>query len=685
MPEYSKDIHNKEWLCVTLDEMVKCGISKGTLWKYLQDQREGITYCWEYHKAGRKVYIHYEALTERNKLLIKTVLCGGVELELWLKNKEAEKLQRELTRICSNLNNMVEVSPEEINTLSNSGLFSPQDVQRIARAVGWLRLWRKMSVKTARSYGFTSVTELQGEVFKRCLKEQSDGFVKFPKPINSIRVLDYKAREYDKQKLDCLIGGYFGNVNRKKIDAVVHAKLMELAGCPLKFSFEDIGLFYNSFAKENNLSLMTVSAIKQHLNQPKNKRVWSYARHGKVYSDLEFQPQIDRELPSRPDALWSLDGTSMQLYYVDAKGKIKSDLYVYFVADVYSSAILGYSVAFSESTGMVAEALKMAIDKYGYKPFQLQYDAGKANVSGAIQGIMSNMSRVHFPCMPNSGNHKYIETYIGHFQQRVLRYNEEFKGGNINTRSENSKANPELLARLKKENRFKSESEIVALFGEAVDLWNARGEKRNKYGEFEGETKAQRYMHEHADRVKLNYFEKISLFMGELKNPYTYKHKGITIELQGVKRNYIVPDTDRIGDFEFNSLYLGKDFKVRINPLSPDFITLYQGGKLVATAHDKEKYAACAADFKNKPQDAAKIKLFIAKQEQYGYEHAIKEMERQREILFKQDLKATGTDGFGWQDIPKSEYNDMQGSMQDARNGMADDTIDARRAALLGM
>ncbi|GHV13568.1 hypothetical protein FACS1894169_00850 [Bacteroidia bacterium] len=677
-------IHNNI-LCVTVDELTDCDVSKRTVIDGLLSQRKGLVYCWEHHKEGRKVYIHYETLKDNYKLLIKTVLCGGVDPELWLQNKEAEKLQRNLERVCSNLNNMVEVSPEEINTLVRSGLFSPQDVQRIARAAGWLRLWRKMTVKTARSYGFTAVTELQAEVFKRCLNEQTAGFVKFPKAINNERVLDRKAREYVRQDLDCLIAGYFGNANREKIDTTVHALLMDFAGNPVKWSFEDIGLYYNTTAREKGLPLMTVSAIKQHLNKPKHKRVWMAARHGKQATDILQLPQIERAPVSRPDALWSLDGTTMQLYYRDANGKIKSDLYVYFVADVYSSAIIGYSVAFSESTGMVAEALKMAVDKYGYKPYQLQYDNGAANVSQAIQGIMTNMSRVHFPCTPYHGNSKYIETYIGHFQQRVLRAYEEFKGGNITTRSLNSKANPELLARLKKEDRFKTESEIIALFDEAVNKWNSRGEKRNSYGEWVGEEKIARYMHEHADRQRLNYFEKISLFMGELKQPYQYKQQGITITLGGEKRKYIVPDMDGVADFEFNRLHHKKYFNVRINPLSPDFITLYQDNKFVATAHVKEKYSACVADMKERG-DGAKIVRFRQKAEEYGYEYCIKEMERQREILFKQDLKATGTDGFGWYDTPKAIYNDTQNTIEDIRNGMSETTeVDARLAALLNM
>ncbi len=676
-------IHNNI-LCVTIPELVSCGFKEGTLYGYLAKQRKGEYQCWEHHLEGKKAFVHYESLTLKNKLLITQILCGGVEPELWLQNKEAEKLNLKLDRLCNDLNSMVEIDHTEVKSLSDSGLYTPQEVQQIARSAGWLRLWRKMDVKTARKFGFESVKDVQNEIFKRCLNEQSQCFVKFPKPINNERVLDRKAREYSKEGIGCLIAGYFGNVNREMIDNKVHALLMSLASNPVKYSFVDIGLFYNTQANENGVPRMTVSAIKQHLNTPKNKKVWMYGRHGKHEADLLTTPQIERDPVSRADALWSLDGTTMQLYYRDENNKIKSDLYAYFVTDVYSSAIIGYSVAFSETSGMVVDALKMAVDKYGYKPYQLQYDNGSANVSDAIQGVMSNMSRVHFGCKPYWGQSKYVETYIGHFQQRVLRKDEAFKGGNITSPSLNSKANPDLLKKFKGDTELLyTESEVIARFGAAVNEWNARGSERNSYGEFVGESKIERYQHPHVDRVELNYFEKISLFMSPLRKPYPYKLQGIEVTLQGIKRKYIVPDMDGIGDFEFGGLHRNEYFDVRINVLSPDFINLYQNGKLIATAHEKDKYAACVADMKNKPGDAAKIKLFIAKQEQYGYEHAMSELEKQREVLFKHGLKATGTGGFDWYDMPKSEFNDMQNVQEDIRNGIVTESeVDPQKRAL---
>ena len=88
----------------------------------------------------------------------------------------------------------------------------------------------------------------------------------------------------------------------------------------------------------------------------------------------------------------------------DSKGrekwKVMSDLYAYFVTDACTSAIIGYSVAFSESSGMVIEALQNTVDKWGYKPYQMNYDNSSANISATVNGLINNMSHVNFPCTP---------------------------------------------------------------------------------------------------------------------------------------------------------------------------------------------------------------------------------------------------------------------------------------------
>lgn len=675
-------------LCVTVPELVECGVSENTIKVGLCRTRTGEAYCWPHHKEGNTIYLHYDGLKSKYQMLIDQRFCQGVSAEVWVTNREAQQKQKELQAICSNLPQMVEVYPEDLRELNESGLFKPENAQKIARSAGWLRLWRKLDVKTARKMGFVSVTELQTALFGLCMTEQSSGFVKFAKPIGAIRVLDRKAREFETSGLSALVGGYFGNANREMIDSVVHAVLMDLASSPLKYSFEDMAMIYNTASDYAHLPRMTVSAIKQHLNKPAHKKVWIYLRHGKLVGDSLYQPQALRDTPSRPDYLWSIDGTTMQFYYRDAQDRILSDLYVYFVADAHSGAIIGKSVAFAETSGMVTAALQEAVSKQNHIPKQVQYDNSSANVSDAVKGLIKNMSRVSFPCTPYLGRAKYIEEIIGHFQQRVQRQYKNFKGGNINTRSNNSKANPELLKWLRKNpEQLPTQEEAIAQLFEAIEEWNARGERRDNYGLWVGKSKIARYEQNYDERRTLNYFERMSLFMVKLAKPYKYTQQGIKIKVNGQYKHYVVPDPDNsAGDFIFSNENMYREFDVRINLDQPECIALLdKEGKQVAVAYEKERFKAAVADMKK--GDGAKIVHFITRQKEFGYDYALKELRSQQEVLYKNGLRATGTgdyfgtnysdkhgETFGWLDTPKTIFNAVQNEAEDRANGMPIDT-----------
>lgn len=624
-------------LCVTVPELVACGVSEVTIKVGLMRTRTGEAYCWPHHKEGNVVYVHYDGLKERYQRLIDAVHCGGVEANAHTTSQEAQKRQNELTAVCSTLPAMVEVSAAD----------------------------------------------------------QANGFVRFPKAISSIRVLDRKAREFASTGLNLLIGGYFGNANRERIDTVIHAVLMDLASSPLKYSFEDISMLYNTMPEYAHLERMTTSAIKQHLNQPKHRKVWMYCRHGKQVGDDLYQPQAQRETPANPDDLWSIDGTTAQLYYRDGEGKIKSDLYMYFVTDASTGAIIGHSIAYTEVTGLVVEALQDAVVKHGYCPKQIQYDNSSANVTDMVKGLMRNMSRVHFPCKPYLGRAKYVEEIIGHFQQRVLRQQKNFKGGNVTTQSLNSKANPELLKWLKKNpEQLPTENEAIAQLQQAVEAWNTRGERRDNYGRWVGKSKIGRYAEPADDRKVLNYFDKLSLFMVELSKPYKYRQQGIRITISGKKYNFIVPDPDNsANDFLFANENLYREFRVRVNVNNPQFIELFDKntGRPVAQAIEKEKFAAAVANMG--AGSRVKITDFLRKQEQYGYEYAFRELKAQRATLAANGVKATGTGDFfgechsdkrgqyfGWQEAPKSDWNRIEGELEDQLNGLADRETPTGRA-----
>ncbi len=689
MPNYHNNI-----FCITPAKLASCGIvSTGYINRALTAQRRGEVYCWEHHKQGKQVYLHYDSLKDKYKAAIQAVLCGGVEPKLWRKHKDQQEQEQCTESLIYSVIQGVTSDAEELKILAESKLYTSTEVHQLARAAAWLRLFNEYGTKEARKLGFVSVKDFRTELFKYCLNEQDKALIRFKKgAINSLEWLARNARLYKKEGIQSLIHKGVGNINREKTDKQMHAKLISLRANPVKYSHEDIAMMYNDWALAMDKEQLSVSTIKEYLNRPKIKKAWYYKRHGQHAADNEFQQHINRQKPSFPDALWSLDGTTMQLYYLDDDGKIKSDLYVYFVTDANSTAIIGHSIAFAETSEMVEAALRNCVELHKNKPYQVQYDNSSANVSHAAQNLIGNMSRVHFPCEPHKGRSKYVETIIGHFQQRVLRHYDFFKGGNITARSLDSKANPELLAELKKDtSRLPSRSEVIEIFNDAVNKWNERGEKRDKYGRFTGRTKLQRYGEAHEKRVKLNYFDRISLFMVEQRTPYRYGNAGIEIEVYGKLKKFIVPDQgeEAVSDFAFAHENLGKKFYVKIDRSRPFIIALYdkQGkdGKHIANAYEKEYQASCVADMK-KGEKASIVKL-QKMQKEWGEDYAERVLKEQQKILklCEPELRATGTDGFSWQDRSKYANNKIEGSQEDVLNGMEEKNITERQRAILNI
>lgn len=671
MPIYSP-ITNK--IVFSGKELGRCGLDSGYLRRVACGQKKGEVYCWASEKIGGKLHFQYDSLLPKYQAMLRLIFCNDTEPDIYLKNQTNDTNNSVLTAIANQLPGLIQIDITELKTLMDSQLYTATEAHQLARAAAWLRMLNEYDVKRVRSVGYKSIVDFQEAVFKHVLNEQvphqAAALIRWKKgTITSIRVLLRNATEYKRDGIQSLIHKGVGNVNREKADAQVHAKLIELASNRVKYSWEDVSMMYNDWADEVGKPNMTTSAIKSYLNIPKVKRVWYYARHGKLAGDLELQPLIQRDAPSFPDALWSLDGTATQLYYRNEKGKMASDLYIYFVTDAHTGAIIGHSIAFAETSGMVTEALKNAIDTHQNKPYQLQYDNSSANVSAAVQALMSNMSRVHFPCEPYKGQGKYVEGIIGHFQQRVLRKLKHFKGGNIATRSLNSKANPELLAEfVKHPELLPSFTEVIADLKYAVEEWNARGEKRDSFGRWVGESKIHRYETiQHEKRAKLNYFDKLSMFVTTLKQPYKYSTRGIEIEISKKNYTFIVPDADNVGDFMFANEHLGEKFEVRIDMANPIMCTLLQKGVVVAHAYEKERYAACVADMKT--GDKAKQVAFKAKRTEFGMNYSITELERQMSILG--ELKPTGTDGLGWWDTDKTSENARNNRMEDAANGVS--------------
>lgn len=373
------------------------------------------------------------------------------------------------------------------------------------------------------------------------------------------------------------------------MDKKVETRILNLYSSPLKPSVTKVTEIYNREAVDKGWPTLTYERIRQVLTTPANSQIVFLARHGKEAFRNKYERTVKRSRPSFADALWSLDGTTIQLYY-QKDGKVLSGLYWYAVIDVRSNAIIGYAIGASETSVLVQTSLRDAVNFKGMMPHQLQYDNSSANKSKEATQLFNKLARVAFPTAPYSGKTKPIEAILGRFEQQVLRYYKNFKGGNITSKSINTAANPDLLKKLKDNNELPTLDYIIKQLKTAIHVHNNTVVK--KYGK----TPIEMYAVAHEKRRELPYLTMVDIFWVERSRKVRYTKDGLQMEVDKEVYTYEVEARQGVEDMEFRKQYLGSSFEVRYDPGDLEYINLYVDGSWIATARQKYEYAMAKAD-----------------------------------------------------------------------------------------
>ncbi|MFB9862724.1 transposase family protein [Rufibacter immobilis] len=441
---------------------------------------------------------------------------------------------------------------------------------------------------------------LKGEYNKRLLHEAHLLVENAPARYESYVSFTVRMEEAEKALLGGglhakMLHGNLGKSNARKLheDLPWGKALISWYGSPTKPSLMDVWLLYRQEQATTKLSWPEIKAVRSvgnFLNQPKIRKIWYASRHGMAAAREVLEPTIKRRKASFPDALWTCDGTTMQLVYVNEQNKTRKALYVYLVVDSYSGAIIGHSIGLSEDSALVAAALKDAITKTGHLPHTLQYDNSSANVSSEVQAMMSKMAKVHFPCEPYNGRAKRVERVILELEQRYLRHHEFFKGGNITVKSLDSKANPEYLVQLQKNRQLPDLDRVIQAFEESIYVYNHDSRKAaariGKYGQA------------HEKRRPTSPLEYATLFMNRRRETVRYKNFGLTVQVGKERHTYEVVDKEGKTDYDFFGQYLDQSFEVHLDHEDLSMVALYRENVFVTYAFLKKEFAESQADMR---------------------------------------------------------------------------------------
>ncbi len=594
---------------------------------------------WQSIKIGQKSYIYYDSLPTPIQVLLSKHISATTESTEPIPNTTLIYKKAAQAAIVAEDYEWLSLQGSQAGTQLNE--LQKQDLMQV---LGWLRWLAQQYDRYPQAFvGRGKVTSKEKRQILTALhlpvseaKGIKETFLQYIANIiaeekryglrcSNYRRLDDRVQAFRKSGRDSIVHGNFANTNAQKIPPLALQRMIDLYADPKKLGMNDVTRIVKA---EFHLMKLDESTVSRVLNHPEHKRVWLVSREGVSEFREQTETIFKRKRPLHPDSMWAVDGTTIQLLVQHPDGTISKVGYYVLVVDVYSQKIIGCAIGKTETSQLVQKALRDAIRKTGYVPRYLQFDHASANKSSEVKNLLTDLSIRGLACAPYNGKAKIIERVIGVLEQNFLRFYDNFTGGNVTTRSQDSKANVEYLAKQKKEGSLPTAEKGVAQVVQAIATYN-NTQREN------GETPNKQYEYPHEKRNKIGELTLVEAFWTKRRDTSAYRAEGIRLEIEGIKHYYQVESKRGIEDMDFKSNYLGNAFTIRYNPEALDCIHLYdEKGTWVAKANSKYEYAP-------NPSEATKEEINLRNEAQQDRKKWIEESQNQRKEL-RENMEAQG-------------------------------------------
>lgn len=380
----------------------------------------------------------------------------------------------------------------------------------------------------------------------------------------SKEALRRKLDDYMKNGFECLISKKLGNSNTLKIPEEGGKLLIALrrSRVPIYTETQIFEEYNRRAVKMGWKQLQSPNTVKQYLSRPEIEPKWYAAVYGELAAKQKFDRKHKTVMPEKSNALWYGDGTKLNLYFkgVDKNGKpAKMTAMVYEVIDAYSEMLLGYSIGPVENSDLQRRAFRMAIERAGYKPYEIVTDNQGGQKKNAARSFMSKICRVSRTTAPHTPQAKSIEAVFGRFQRQVLHKDWRFTGQNITATSKESRANMEFIED-NADNLYTYE-ELCAAYAEYREVWNDMPHHRTK------KSRRETYFASvNPDALRIFDNDIVDMFWQETELPIEFTNSGIRVQVNQQSYSYEVFGADGMPDMAFRRENTGRKFFVKYDP-----------------------------------------------------------------------------------------------------------------------
>lgn len=457
-------------LCVTVPEMVQCGVSEIYLKKALNYHRDGKYNCWSHHKEGNTIYLHYSGLKANYQAMIRKVLMDDLSVEEWYNRNGRVQAIRERLLPYAYLTADDEIALDAA-TYPTGERLSPEAREKAAEACRWLSLFTRLRTKkVVKDIGYDTVGELYDDVTFLIARQG----ISLPTAYVKLRK---KIREYEAEGAICCVDRRGqSNKNAAKVYTEDQTALLRtICGRSASYNAQQIANFYNLVAEAKGWDTISRRSALNYLNE--YHLIVEAGRNGSEAFRNKISMQPRRKRPTEALSFWSLDGWTVELYYQkDVKGPDGKITHTYtnrltavVVLDATCDYPVGYAIGEGESVKLIAEAVKNAIDYVHdtlggpYRPYQIQSDHYGIKSMGTIY---NDVAEYFTPARVKNAKSKPIERYFRYLNENYCQLyfgNSNWSGFGVKTRG---KKQPNIdVLELRKRNFPNKEGVIQQIHG----------------------------------------------------------------------------------------------------------------------------------------------------------------------------------------------------------------------------
>lgn len=402
-------------------------------------------------------------------------------------------------------------------------------------------------------------------------------------------ILNKTSKRYPRPGLEGLIHNNYCNNHSTKITEEVGEWLIAYYSLPNKPSIPELAQVYEFSRSKTGFPRLSESGIQNFLMKPENERIWIIARDGKDAYVNKFGHSIKRNRETMfANSWWAIDGTKLDaIHYWDSANKMAAQMNINVLIDVYSEKILGWSFSETENHVDHFNALRMAVNTAGAKPYLFTYDAQSGHRSAKMQELYSKV-------VAKGGTHYHhkvgrksnpIEQVFNRLQQQVIGKRWFSDKQSIKSKQKRSQVNIDFIKEYK--SALPTKDELYKHWIIMVNEWNSAKHPKKDLSRNEVYNMKTEY------RQELDAFEQISMFWLNETKPKRYYAHGMKLTVAGQDYDFEVYDKNNEVDLEFRRKYVNTSLIVSYDPeYLEEYIALYElneKGQKVFVAYAQKK------------------------------------------------------------------------------------------------